>query len=149
MSSFRVISPVILRHPTLSGGRLRLPNEPALTVSMQKTVITTPVAGRDFGVIEIIAAQNYRIQIEGISDPVEGEADTIPYEEIRKLNSLARINASLEVECELLATYGIRRLVIESFQTNLTQYAGQIQYRFDCLSDDPTELLLLRESTIQ
>lgn len=148
MSSYKVISPITLRHPALQTGLLKLPNEPVISVSLRKTIITTPVAGRDFGVIEIISAQNYQVTIEGVSDPIETEEDSLDTETLRKLNNLARINASLEVENSVLETYGIRKIVVESFTSSLTEYAGQIKYRFDCLSDDPTELLLLRESSI-
>lgn len=149
MINLPLISPLTFRHPDLPGGSYRLPNEPTLTVSLAKTVSITPVAGRDFGVIELAAAKNYRINIEGVTDPLDPDEDRLPEEAIRALNNLARINASLEVESEVLSYFGIRNLVIENFSVNLVEYANQVGYRFDTISDDPFELQLLRESAIQ
>lgn len=149
MINLPLISPLTFRHPELPGGIYQLPNEPTITVSLQKTITVTPVAGRDFGVIELASARNYRVTIEGVTDPMIGEEDALPEEAIRSLNNLARINASLEVESEALSYFGISHLVIETFSANLVEYAGQVGYRLDALNDDPFELQLLRESAAQ
>lgn len=147
MTNFATISPLTVRHPDLPGGSFTFPNEPTITVSLRKSIITTPVAGRDFAVVEIIAAQNYQIQIEGVSDPLEldEDEDALPEEAIRALHLVARINAALEVECEFLAMNGIRSLVIEGLDIDNREYASQVKYRIDAISDEPFELQLLRE----
>lgn len=147
MSSFTVISPLTVRHPDLPGGQWTFPNEPRINISLRKSIITTPVAGRDAAVVEIIGAQNYQLQIEGVTDPLEleGDADELPEEAVRMLHLVARINAALEVECEWLAMNGIRNIVIEGLDISNDELADQVSYRIDAISDEPFALQLARE----
>lgn len=110
-----------------------------IKVSGRKNIVTTPLAGQDNAVNEIIGFQYYEIQVGGL---VIDEAG-FPQNQIADLNRLFRLNEALEVECELLRLFDIHFLVVESFDFPPAEgIDNAMPFEFNSFSDQPIELEL-------
>ncbi len=128
--------PLTLRHPALPGGLLLLPDAPLVNINLQKTIVTTPVAGRNGTFKELISAEDWQIDIRGV-----WAADAYPTEALDALRNLIAVDATLDVEHVKLAHAGITRIAIQSL--NLPDFEGAedwIPYQISAISDTPYEL---------
>ncbi|MDB9476798.1 DUF6046 domain-containing protein, partial [Dolichospermum circinale] len=113
-------------------------------VSVQKTIISTPIAGRRGTVKELISIGDYAVTIKGVL--VSKDRYKEPDAEIRQLKALFEVPAALEVECKLLSRLSIYSLVFQSL--NLPKQPGTINvqpFEISAVSDLPVELLLNEE----
>lgn len=115
----------------------RLPNEPLVTFSGQKRIIQTAIAGSDRRgtVKELIAANDYKIKIEGVCiDPARKE---YPQEQVAAIIGLCEQPAALDFENELATLFGIHRLVITSYAFDKMQGKPYSQkYVINAVSDE-------------
>lgn len=110
-----------------------------MKVSGRKNIVTTPLAGQDNAVIEIVGFQYYEIQVGGV---VIDEAG-FPQNQTADLNRLFRLNESLEVECEFLRLFDIHFLVVQDFDFPPAEgFDNVIPFEFTSFSDQPIELEL-------
>lgn len=128
---------------------LQLPPATVVDVHRQKTVVKTPVAGRDGTVKELIGAEDWRVRIRGVITPScleknpVGDANAYPYDEVRRLRNLVQLPAALDVVAEIFTTLGIDRLVIENLDLpRLESYPNVQPYTLDCVSDEAVELAI-------
>jgi Domain of unknown function (DUF6046) len=122
--------------------------EPMFDLTLQKTVVQTPVAGRDFTVKEIISAEDWQVRIRGffIYDAGKDGDDIVNwrYNTIAALNELARANIALKCECELFVPLGFDRLVIKQLKLPMLEgFANIIPYEIEAISDVPIELEII------
>lgn len=94
----------------------KLPNEPLVTLFLQKTIVETPTVGeeRKGTVKEYICTEDYQIDIKGICI---GENDNYPAKQVKLLNDLFAINEAVEVKDNLFFTlFGIQKIVLKSIK---------------------------------
>lgn len=127
--------------------RFQLPNAPMIQVQGKKTIVKTPVAGRDGTMKEIIAAQDYQVSIWGFAlkestqvEISESFSELFPSDYLSQLHLWYSKNAALGVECELLRILGIHHLVIEKIAFPMIEGAlGLLPYEITALSDEEVE----------
>jgi len=138
-------------------GDFQFPIPPVIVVSCKKQVVQTAVAGRDFTVKEIIAAQDYSVKINAflkLPDVAAEEGqrfgrldDRLPLDMLKQLTDVYKEHKAQEVTCRLLNyVFGIRQLVLTDFTPMTDQfYAGAIAVQLTALSDQDFELELEEE----
>lgn len=101
----------------LLGETWRLPFEPLVRIGKQKKLVETVIAGNgdeEGGiVIEQINKSNYDIQIRGIL--MESGSFAYPASQVEKLQRFCESSEALDIDCDLLELFKIRKLVIKSF----------------------------------
>lgn len=147
----------ILVTDMLIDNSFRFPIPPIVRLNKHKNVVMTPVAGRDYTVKEIIAAEDWKIAMTGIvvnEDFVQSSGGDfqLPVQEVgypldflQELNNLCERNEALEVNCELFNILKIDRIVITDFEPSLEGYHNAFAYTIQALSDTSFELELLEE----
>lgn len=138
------------------GTRLRFDPPPVISVAGQKTIVSTPVAGKDFTVKEIISAEDFRISFRGFLFQDEGyevekngfrlryRSDRFPEEKLQTLQNFYRANRAIKVENDYLRMLGIEQVVIQSINYPPTDgLAGLFAYEIEALSDNYIELQVL------
>ena len=115
----------------------RLPNEPLVTFSGQKRIIQTAIVGsnRRGTVKELIAANDYKIKIEGVC--IDPDRKQYPQDQVAALVELCETPAALDFENELADLFKIRRLVITSYAFDKQQGQPYSQkYIINAVSDE-------------
>jgi hypothetical protein len=103
-------------------GGYQLPNEPLITVNLNKKIEETPLYGESQGsVIEIISQENYSLNIRGVALNYDSVYN-YPVEQVEALNELAKRNEALEIICPLTEILGIEFIVIQTL--NLAEMIG-------------------------
>lgn len=134
---------------------VRLPIPPIVTITGQKTVVKTAVAGRDFTVKEIISLEDYRVNIKGfcinteviVSGGLRLNSAEYPFEWLESLRAIYEKNEAVKVYNELLSRYNIEQVVIESFRVITPEGSeNYFAYELDCISDRNVELELIDDS---
>ena len=115
----------------------RLPNEPLLTFSGQKRIIQTAIAGskRRGTVKELIAANDYKIKIEGVCiDPTQR---SYPTAQVQTIIDLCETPAALDFENELATLFRIHRIVITGYGfANMQGTPHAQKYVINAVSDE-------------
>lgn len=131
-----------------------LPLPPVIEIQSRANVISTPVAGRNGTVKEIIAKEDKRATIKGIIPPqfenivlvddfgnVTVKSNEIQLSWYFLLESL--VGNVWDVTCPLLNEIGVTSCVVESVNfPDASQYAGVILYQIQLVSDNPVELII-------
>lgn len=115
-------------------------NEVLLTVTQNKNIVKTQVAGRSGTVKEYISSGDYGVQIQGFL--IDPNPQKRPDFKIQQLLQICEASASIKVFSNFLNLFGISDLVIESY--SLPQKAGfwNVQpFELNCVSDVPFELV--------
>jgi len=121
--------------------RLKLNDAPLVTINRAKTVIRTPVAGRDGTVKEIISNDDYQISIRGIL--VNHTKRAKPYEDFEKLLAMLNENKNHPVTSKLFNKCGITDLVVTGFDFPPVEgYINVMAYSITAYSDEPEEFKL-------
>lgn len=129
---------------------LKLPAASVVDFSRQKTVVKTPVAGRNGTVKELVGAEDWRIRIRGVITS-EGYAreDEYPHGYVRRLKAWLDAPTALPVVGEIFTTFGVSSVVVEGYDfPKLEGFPGVQAFTIDCVSDEPTELVLREDSKI-
>jgi len=116
-------------------------NEPLVSISGQKKIITTAISGskRRGSVKEIITIEDYEVRIRGfiIND---NDPDEYPQREVRQFRELYEINQAVSVDCLLLSLFNITQIVLKSFDMpEMEGYPGMQAYSISAISDEPFE----------
>lgn len=121
----------------------QLPNEPLISISGQKTVIKTAIDGYKGSFKEGFSIDDFAITIRGLAINDSRDNEDYPEELVRKLRRICEIQGSVKVVNDLLAMFGVTRLVIESYDFPDFPGAPSVQpYVFQCVSDQEFELEL-------
>ncbi|WP_199118714.1 DUF6046 domain-containing protein [Pedobacter sp. ASV28] len=117
---------------------ITLPNEPLVSISLQKTIVETATVGeqRKGTVKEYICTEDFNIDIKGVCI---GKNEDYPTEEVTRLKDLFMVNEALEVkENFFLGLFGIEKIVLKSLK--LDEMIGQEsvqKYTITAISDMP------------
>lgn len=99
------------------GIRFKFPNEPLISLGIQKTIIETATVGKErVGTVkEYIVTEDYDLQIRGI---IFGkDQDVYPAKQVEDLTRLFQINDSLQIESNpFLELFKIRNIVLKSIE---------------------------------
>lgn len=114
---------------------------PMVQVKLRKNIVKSEITNRPGTVKEYINIDDYRVKIQGLL--VNHNGDDAPFEAIEILKQIVAPGVALRVESKLLQIFGIYNLVVGEFDFKpLTKYPNTMGYEFDCLSDEPIELVL-------
>ncbi|MEC3875933.1 DUF6046 domain-containing protein [Chryseobacterium salviniae] len=123
------------------GETFDLPNEPLISMSLQKTIVETATVGTErIGTVkEYICTEDYQITIRGVcvnDDP--DERDVFPSDQVEMIQSMFLINDRLEVVTNpFLELFEIRSVVLKSI--NWEEMAGEQglqKYTITAVSDN-------------
>jgi hypothetical protein len=118
-----------------------LPNSPTMSITRQKRIVSTVVAGKSGTIKELISADDFKLQIRGFA--INFESNDYPYDDVQKIKELEQINKSIEIFSDLTVMFEINNVVIESF--NLPEIVGlqNVQpYEFSLVSDDDFDVIV-------
>ncbi len=137
-SGIRYQSPLVFKSASLPP--FTFPIDPFISLSFKNTIIRRHVAkGSVRGTVkERWTQDDVEITISGVF--VNDQGDALP-EEIGLLHEYFNLNASIEVECEVLNERFITEIVIESFDLPHTKGMENQAYQIKAYSDDVFELL--------
>lgn len=123
-----------------TGEEYVFPNEPLISLSLQKTIVETATVGKERKgtVKEYICTEDYQISIRGVCVNENPEdRDEYPSEQVEELHRMFELNERLNIETNpFLELFGIRGIVLKSF--DLEEMAGQQglqKYTISAVSD--------------
>jgi hypothetical protein len=125
-------------------GGLLLPNEPSISFSRHKHIVSTRMVGSrvEGDVKELISLGDWKITIRGVAVN-EASTQFYPEDAVRELNQLAARPEALDVDCALTSLLGIYSLVIT--EISFVEMVG-IQhaqgYELKCVSDRDFTLII-------
>jgi hypothetical protein len=112
------------------------------SVAQNKTIIKTPIQGRNGSVKEYISDNDYSITIRGII--TSDSPNVYPEKEVKDLYEVCAVQKEVEISSKFLNdVFGITNIVIESY--DFPQSAGfqnTQMFKIQAVSDDPIELTL-------
>ena len=118
-----------------------LPNSPSMSLSVQKKIISTQVAGGDGTVKELISTDDFKLQVRGFA--INFEANDYPYEDVEEIKNLFEVNKSLEITSDLCNIFGINNVVIESLKLPELVGIQNVQpFEIGMLSDDDFDVII-------
>ncbi len=121
-----------------SGEIITLPNEPLVSISLQKTIVETATVGeaRAGTVKEYICTEDFDIEIKGVCI---GENGAYPTEDIKAVKELFLVNEALEVQENLFfELFDIKKIVLKSFKLDeMVGQEGVQKYSINAVSDIP------------
>lgn len=104
--------------------------------SIPKTIVKTPITGRDGTVKEYIQDGDVEVTISGVLVSPKGSTAR-PMQAIEALREVAGLKRSLSFDHPMLEAIGATQLVIESIAFPAHQYMNAQPYTLRCVSDDP------------
>ena len=119
-----------------------LPIEPLVTISGKNTIVRRAVAkAKDGGTIkECWSQDDYEVTIQGVV--TGGEPDKYPEAHVKRLLELFDERQAIEVDQDVLLTFGIKYLAIESVSFPHTNGINNQSYEIKAYSDNNAELLI-------
>ncbi|MCX4358509.1 MAG: DUF6046 domain-containing protein [Rikenellaceae bacterium] len=119
-----------------------LPIEPLVTISGKNTIVRRAVAkAKDGGTIkECWSQDDYEVTIQGVV--TGGEPDEYPEAHVKRLLELFDERQAIEVDQDVLLTFGIKYLAIESVSFPHTNGINNQSYEIKAYSDNNAELLI-------
>lgn len=140
----------VLGTPVFSNLILQLPSNPQIalridtvliTVSMTKNVVKTAIQGRNGTFKEYVSDGDYSISIRGIL--TTNNAKQYPKADVQTLYDLLTAPEALEAQSDFLSLFGVKNLVVESFNLPQTEgFYNSQSFEITCSSDEPLELFL-------
>lgn len=124
-----------------NGETFQLPNEPLISMSLQKTIVETATVGTErIGTVkEYICTEDYQITIRGVcvnTDP--DERDVFPSDQVEMIQRMFLINDRLEVVTNpFLELFEIRSVVLKSIDwEEMAGEQGLQKYTITAVSDN-------------
>jgi hypothetical protein len=108
-----------------NGEEFPFPNEPLISLSLQKTIVETATVGKERKgtVKEYICTEDYQLAIKGVCFNTDAPGE-YPTDQVQKLQQLFEINDSLEILSNpFLLLFDIKNLVLKSIDWQ--EMAGQ------------------------
>jgi len=131
----------------------QIPVEPLITLSGENTIIRRNVAKSGTltdtrgTVKERWSRDDYRIQITGLLYN-QNDDNVYPREDVGKLRGYCEAREVIDVECELFEIFGIRHIVIESYEIPFTKGENRQEYSITAYSDYSFKLLIDTEENV-
>lgn len=113
-----------------------------VSITGKKTIVQTPLAGRNGSVKELISVDDYQIAITGA---IVGEDRLWPEEKLNAVNELYTINQSLELKCALAEVFlgENDRVVITDLSVPSAAQTEHVQLiELKCVTDRAFELTI-------
>lgn len=123
----------------------QLPNEPLVSIQMQKRIVRTVVAGanRNGTVKELVSAEDAKINIKGLIIN-EQNPERYPEEEVRRMRQIFAKRAPLTIKNKLCNLWGVNVVVVTQCQMEPEAgYQGVQPYTLTLESDTNFEFELL------
>lgn len=124
-----------------------LPLDPVVSVQGGNTIVRQGCAKqlsenyqRRGSVKEVWSQDDYEVNIAGMI--IGADEYTFPDEALRRLRAYCEEQKVVEVQCELLETFGITRLTIEKYDFAHTAGTQNQQFAIKAYSDDNFSLLI-------
>jgi len=113
-----------------------------VTVSQNKTIIKTPIQGRNGTVKEYISDGDYAVTIRGLIASESSKA--YPEKEVKNLVDACKVQQEVEIVSTFLnKVFGINDLVIESYSLPQTEgYENMQLFELNGVSEEPAELII-------
>ncbi len=126
-----------------SGKMWLLPIEPLVSVSGKNVISRRKVAkGTKRGTIkEYWSQDDYTVQIQGSLIDLNNSAN-YPTADVEQLRQICEAKQALQVECPLLGLFGIRKIVIDSYEFPFTSGDNIQNFTITAYSDDLFDLLI-------
>ncbi len=117
-----------------------LPNSPMMTLTAEKRIKNTSIAGGNGSIKELISIDDYKINIKGFA--INKEENDYPYEEVELLKDLFELNKSLPILNDLCQIFEINNVVVTSLE--LPEMRGQSVQPFimNLISDDDFDVII-------
>lgn len=112
-----------------------------MTVTQSKTIIRTPIQGRNGTIKEYISDGDFQIEIEG--SIISQYLNVFPEDDFRTFNKILGRGKQIDVACDFLALCGIYTMVIES--AKMSQKMGsrnEVPFNISAWSDFAEEIIL-------
>ncbi len=120
-----------------------LPFEPVISIKGKNVIVRRAVAkSKQRGTIkEYWTQDDYEITIVGyfINDE---EANAYPTRQVERLRQICESGLVVQVQCEILSTFGITQMVIEDWDIPFTKGENIQAFALKCYSDDAFDLLV-------
>jgi hypothetical protein len=104
-------------------------------LNIPKTIVKTPITGRDGTVKEYIQDGDVEVTVSGVLVSEKGSTAR-PMAAIDALRSVAKLRRALTIDHILLERIGVEALVIESLSLPAHQYMNAQTFVLRCLSDE-------------
>lgn len=117
-----------------------MPNEPMISVTGNKVVVKTVLAGVQGTVKEEISVDDYQVTIEGIA--INDDSDDYPEEIVQKIINICEKPGRIKVVSDLMKLFNVQWLVIESYNfQGIEGHQNCQSYTLNCVSDRPVPLV--------
>ena len=118
-----------------------------VSVSSDKNVVLTQVAGRDYSRKELVSNGDVKFSITG--HITSNLPDCYPTEEVQKFREIMRYRGVVEVNNVIFDQWGIKYIVITGFNMPTQEGSKSVQdYSFECVGVQPDEEANVTEDTI-
>ncbi len=109
-----------------------------ISISQQKNIVTTPIAGLNGTVKEYISDGDFAIDIEGT---ISSKQNVYPETEVNELIQILKAQTNLTIISEFLNWFGISSTVVTNYDFPQTEGFRNVQeFKISLLSDNPVEL---------
>jgi hypothetical protein len=110
-------------------------------VTLNNTIVSTPLNKRKGSVKEFIQAQDYNIEISGqlISD----KQNAFPLQEFKDLIEILEETEQIEISNVYVNTFGVCRVVLKSYTFDKsTKFVNTVSFKLSLLSDEDYNLII-------
>lgn len=115
-----------------------------VSISQQKNIVKTTVAGRNGTVKEYISDGDYIINVNGVI--VSGQNNVIPQGEMQRLKEIFNANVPLKVSNDYLQLFGITDIVVENADVFQREgYRDSVYFNLQAVSDKAYEIRLRQD----
>jgi hypothetical protein len=128
----------------INGSVLQLPWEPSMSISVQKTIVETAMAGntRRGTIKELINTQDYVINLQGLC--LDETRNGYPFLQVESIKKIFEYEGSIEIISALTDMLGIKNVVIKSW--SIPEQIGRPYsqpFTIDMISDE--DFLLIQD----
>lgn len=119
-----------------------------INLSSDKNLVLTQVSGRDYSRKELVSNGDLNFSVSG--HIVSDIPDIYPNEEVQKLRQILQYKGIVEVNNEFLDQWGIKKIVIKSFNFPSSEGKKAVQdYSFEAVGIQPDTEANVTEDTVQ
>lgn len=140
------------------GGNKFIFKEVIMSITQERNIVTTTLQGRDGTIKEFISNGDYIITVDaGIIgdtrndkiDDFDLAKDQYPLEDLKRLREILLQHKAIPVQSKFLDLFGIKTVVVKSFQLQQETHSNRQSIQIQMLSDEPYEIKELKEDYIK
>lgn len=118
-----------------------LPNNPVMSLSREKRIVSTAISGKSGTQKELISADDYQIKIRGFA--INFESNDYPYDDVESIKKIQDIDKALDIYSDLCTLFDINNVVLKSFSLPEIVGVQNVQpYEFSLISDDDFDVII-------